>query len=849
MVKAYKLMITLALLSLAFTYQSDAAKRRVIIEDHTGAWCGWCPTGSQTLKDLVDEYGDMVIPVQIHNNDGMSAPTENYQRELAQALGLSGYPGGSTNRIRWNIQGETQIMTHPAYWPSFTDSLLDDTNPLSEVPILVEIADWSINGTTLVATIRATVEKDYDNAQLRFNLIILEDGVTGSGSGWDQENYLSNREGYEDHPYYSKPNPVTNYIHDNVARYYVGGSWGVNGDFPAAVKAGDVYEHTFTQDISQFVSNPNNVWIAGMVQEYAVEGNSLTNVTVMNATSAGKVVLGNYGVEVSTSNEIYNSNDAGETIVQTVEVSNPNDVAVTVDIMMNDDSSMPNGWTVESAMESVEVGPGETKNVDVSLITNDNKGFASVSLDFTVRTVDGEYRGQTSTHEFYSLANGTSNVFINVGRSIDRVEDVISTNPELASSYAIINPNSEVLAAYPLSIFDVGFFLEDIAGAGILGGTPEYAAALKEMLDAGKPVMITSIYSTFQGTNNAANSTPEFIQVLNGLGISTSQLGLVTRLNGTQISEIPPFTISGVANDEVTNGMSITANSNTNYTPFVEPYTISGSRVSPIFTYPNVSVGSIDGAGPLTEGQVAGVKGMYNDTRVILLGFGLDIITNPAERGELLSKAYNWLTSGEAAAPQIDVVSSIDFGESFERTSQIFQINNTGNANLVVTDLQIVDDAEGMFEATANKSFTVVPGATQNTAVFFNPNPEKIGEFTAKLRIISQDNPNGTDVALTATSIVASVNDNKIAGLFEMKAQPNTFANSSILNVDVVGSENVEINMINTNGSVVSTIFNGTIAGTGNSYSIDAANLTSGQYYIVARIDGKVAKLPIIVNK
>jgi len=389
------------------------------------------------------------------------------------------------------------------------------------------------------------------------------------------------------------------------------------------------------------------------------------------------------------------------------------------------------------------------------------------------RTVEGEYRGQTSSHEFYSLANGTSNVFINVGGSIDRVEQVIFANPELASSYAIINPNSEVLAAYPLSIFDVGFFLEGYTeagnlgyteagytGVGNLGGTPEYATALKEMLDAGKPVMITSILSTFKGINRAAHSTPEFIQVLNGLGISTSQLGLVARLNGNQISETPPFTISGVANDEVTTGMSITVNSNTKFTPFVESYTISGSRVSPIFTYPDVSVGSSNGVGSLTEGQVAGVKGMYNDTRVILLGFGLDIITNPAERGELLSKAYNWLTNGEAVAPQIDVVSAIDFGESFERTSQTFQINNIGNANLVVTDLQIVDDAEGMFEATANKSFTVAPGATQNTAVFFNPNPEKIGESTAKLKIISQDNPHGTDDALTATSIVPSLNHN-----------------------------------------------------------------------------------------
>lgn len=66
--------------------------RRIVLEEGTGTWCGWCPQGILAIENLHTLYGDRVIPIAVHNQDVMTV--EAYDAALA----FPGFPMGLVNR-------------------------------------------------------------------------------------------------------------------------------------------------------------------------------------------------------------------------------------------------------------------------------------------------------------------------------------------------------------------------------------------------------------------------------------------------------------------------------------------------------------------------------------------------------------------------------------------------------------------------------------------------------------------------------------------------------------------------------------------------------------------------------
>lgn len=94
-----KLFLALMVLTLTFgsaQFANAAGTQRVIVEEFTGTWCGWCPGGIQNVEDMISLYGaDKIIPIMVHNNDPMATA---YEQKLAQFFGVGGYPNGMVNR-------------------------------------------------------------------------------------------------------------------------------------------------------------------------------------------------------------------------------------------------------------------------------------------------------------------------------------------------------------------------------------------------------------------------------------------------------------------------------------------------------------------------------------------------------------------------------------------------------------------------------------------------------------------------------------------------------------------------------------------------------------------------------
>ncbi len=208
--------------------------RKVFIEEATGTWCGWCPRGAVNM-DLMDDTYPNSIEVAVHNGDPMTNTV--YDNGIGTQIG--GYPSGLVDRAYGDVD------------PSeFEDVYLDRIDVQAIVSVAVE-TEFDEVTRVLNATITATFAANVDNANFRINSVLVEDNVTGTGSGWGQVNYYANNAngpmgGYENLP---STVPASQMVYRHVGREIFGGWNGTTNTIPGTVVAGEEYTHTYTYTV------------------------------------------------------------------------------------------------------------------------------------------------------------------------------------------------------------------------------------------------------------------------------------------------------------------------------------------------------------------------------------------------------------------------------------------------------------------------------------------------------------------------------------------------------------------------------------------------------------------------
>ena len=89
--------------------------KRVLLEQHTGAWCGWCVDGTVKMDSILALHPDNVIGVKIHNGDSMFIPEQSILSAQVTGLGISSYPSGTIDRRIFNnaySQSRNNWCTH-----------------------------------------------------------------------------------------------------------------------------------------------------------------------------------------------------------------------------------------------------------------------------------------------------------------------------------------------------------------------------------------------------------------------------------------------------------------------------------------------------------------------------------------------------------------------------------------------------------------------------------------------------------------------------------------------------------------------------------------------------------------
>ena len=194
------------------TFAVFIPKRKVVIEDYTGTWCGYCPALVVAIDDLREETEHVAV-VSIHKETSSYPDPLDFLNigDLQAEFGVSnGFPKAQINRTEaWVARSGPEFV-------------IGDTGILamagSETNVTVAI-NSQLNGAEF--TVEAKVK--YENgSQAGDKLVVylLESGVVA-----DQANYFDETPG---HPFFGKGNPIVDYVHNDGLRNSLSDLFGDN---------------------------------------------------------------------------------------------------------------------------------------------------------------------------------------------------------------------------------------------------------------------------------------------------------------------------------------------------------------------------------------------------------------------------------------------------------------------------------------------------------------------------------------------------------------------------------------------------------------------------------------------
>lgn len=230
--------------------------RKVVIEEITGTWCGWCIRGYVGMKEMAEKYPDNFIGIAIHGGDEMSGAV-NYNG-IFNLLGSS-YPSCVANRNMKFKSGASPYEMELA--------ILDlKDKALAEIKAEMYVLD----ADTTELLIKTHTEFGMDGSlPTRIAYVVVENGV----GPYAQANYYSGSSpmgGFENEGSY-----VALKFND-VARGIYGSYNGVAGSVPLVVKEGQIYDYEYRLRL------PNNVDCKSNVEVIALLINQDTG-EIMNA--------------------------------------------------------------------------------------------------------------------------------------------------------------------------------------------------------------------------------------------------------------------------------------------------------------------------------------------------------------------------------------------------------------------------------------------------------------------------------------------------------------------------------------------------------------------------------------
>ena len=220
------------------------AQKNVLLEEATGTWCSYCPTGIYYIDSLMHTY-DNVIAIAIHTNDVMACEDYFEKAKLTSAPSANiGRRFTGKNTDEWFAAVQDEMNYAPKASVVVTTQFEEATRLLTAIVTVTALEN--MEGTYTVGG------------------VVCEDAVSGTTSQYNQANQYSNYYfpvgGFE-----NLPNPVPAYriAYDHVARQLLSPYEGETG-FPMTLAKGQSFAQTFTYYLPEAYDH-NYIRVVGIV--------------------------------------------------------------------------------------------------------------------------------------------------------------------------------------------------------------------------------------------------------------------------------------------------------------------------------------------------------------------------------------------------------------------------------------------------------------------------------------------------------------------------------------------------------------------------------------------------------
>lgn len=221
--------------------------RGVLIEEGTGTWCPWCTRGTVFVEGLTKRYPEKFVGVAVHNGDPMVV-TE-YDSGIGALIG--GYPSSVVER---------GAEVDPSQLEAPFATAVQQAPP-------ARLAVGAVNdGGQLSVSVKATALEDIP-AGYKLAAILIENGVTGTGSGFNQANAYGGGAngpmgGYE---LVGGTIQAADIVYNHVGRALIGGFNGDANSIASAISTGEEAAYTFPAYTVGADINLDNSYLIGVL--------------------------------------------------------------------------------------------------------------------------------------------------------------------------------------------------------------------------------------------------------------------------------------------------------------------------------------------------------------------------------------------------------------------------------------------------------------------------------------------------------------------------------------------------------------------------------------------------------
>ena len=242
----------------------DVYTKKVLVEDYTGTWCGYCP-GMNNVLNHFTSYSTNVIPVAIHCDDD---PYQfQFQAQLQAVYETTGLPKAQIDRINpLQLYVENYVIdycgTQATYYQELIQPYLNETAPLG-----LSI-DSELNGNNLQFEVKVGfVVDEIPNAKLV--VYLLEDGLI-----YNQVNYFAGT-GDPECPYSNSPQNIAEFEHNHVLKKVFTDVFG--DEIPASdISSNALYTKSFNVNLPNNIEDNQNLSLVAFVM--GNENNEVINV-------------------------------------------------------------------------------------------------------------------------------------------------------------------------------------------------------------------------------------------------------------------------------------------------------------------------------------------------------------------------------------------------------------------------------------------------------------------------------------------------------------------------------------------------------------------------------------------